>query len=103
MGGLGFVDAHVHFLSWALAQTMLRLEACANAADVVRSVAAAIDSLEPGEWLLGRGWREGDWSGDVAPHRALLDAVAPNHPVALTAKVGHSLWVNTKALEHGGL
>ena len=94
----GFVDAHTHFLSWSLAQTMLDLEGCQNIDELVGRVAGAAETLEPGIWLLGRGWREGDWSEGKRPDRGVLDAVVPNTPAALTSKDGHSLWLNSAAL-----
>ena len=95
----GFVDAHTHFLSWALAQSMLDLDGCGDIGEVVERVALEADTLEPDAWLLGRGWREGDWSLGQPPHRSVLDAVTSGSPVALTSKDGHSLWLNSAALK----
>jgi predicted amidohydrolase YtcJ len=36
-------------------------------------------------------------------HRSLLDQVAPDNPVALNDISGHSLWVNSKALQLAGV
>ena len=37
--------------------------------------------------------------GEFWPTVAELDAIAPNHPVYLTAKSLHAAWANTKALQ----
>ena len=39
----------------------------------------------------------------MAPHRALLDAVAPETPVALDSKDLHAVWVNSAALRRAGI
>ncbi len=95
----GFVDSHVHFLSWALAQGALQLDGCRDLHEVAARVAEAASGLARDAWLLGRGWREGDWQRGEAPHRRLLDAAVGDRPVALVSKDGHSLWLNTRAIE----
>ena len=94
----GFVDAHTHFLSWAQSRATLNLESCETMSELVTRVAEAARALEPGHWLFGRGWRQGDWRDTGEPHRDVLDAVSPATPVALTSKDGHSLWLNTAAI-----
>jgi predicted amidohydrolase YtcJ len=41
--------------------------------------------------------------GDAFPNRQHLDEVAPENPVALTTRDGHSLWVNSLALKRCGI
>jgi predicted amidohydrolase YtcJ len=62
----------------------------------------------PGEWILGHGWAQNDWpdlasGGDGFPTSALLDAVAPEQPVYLTAKSLHAGWVNGAAMRLAGI
>lgn len=95
----GFVDAHTHFLSWALARSALDLEGCRRVEEVAARVKAAACDLDGTAWLLGRGWREGDWDDACTPTRRALDDAAAGVPVALTSKDGHSLWLSTAALE----
>src|SRR3954451_17501013 len=52
----GFTDAHVHFPSWAIARTELRLEDAASRDEALARVAAALADVPPGGWLRGRGW-----------------------------------------------
>ena len=92
----GFVDAHVHFPSWALGRRELRLFDCRSLADAVARVQEAARSVRPGGWLRGRGWRDELWS--EKPDRQTLDAVAPGVRVALRAHDGHSLWLSSAAL-----
>jgi predicted amidohydrolase YtcJ len=88
-----FTDSHVHFPTWSLAQTEVRLdgvESLDEALDRVRRHAAR------GEWVRGTGWRDALWG--EKPTAAALDAVTGDAPAALWAKDYHSLWLNSAAL-----
>jgi predicted amidohydrolase YtcJ len=94
----GFVDSHVHFLLWSLRQEEVRLEGARSLEEAVARVAEAVGSVEPGRWVRGAGWRSGEWSPPVEPTKEALDAVSPQTPVAMMARDGHSLWLNSAAL-----
>ena len=94
----GFTDAHVHFPTWALARRQVRLEGCTSLEDAVERVQQALASAGRGRWLVGGGWRSGDWAPAVEPTKEALDHLSPETPVALTAKDEHSLWLNSAAL-----
>jgi hypothetical protein len=96
----GFNDAHVHFPTWALAQTEVNLDGCeslAEALDRVRGV-----SVVDGRWLRGYGWRSGQWSEGREPTKEDLDPITGDRPAALIAKDYHSLWLNSAALALAG-
>src|SRR5262245_3344185 len=94
----GFTDSHVHFPTWALARQEVRLEGTRSLDEALARVKGAMAAVRPGGWLRGRGWRSGDWSPAVDPTKEQLDAVTGSVPAALTARDGHSLWLNTAAL-----
>jgi predicted amidohydrolase YtcJ len=94
----GFIDAHVHFATWAVAQAEVRLEETRTIEEAVEHVRAALPSVKPGGWLRGRGWRSGDWEPAVEPTKQVLDEIAPDVPVALMARDSHSVWLNSAAL-----
>jgi predicted amidohydrolase YtcJ len=102
LGGLcvlpGFTDSHVHFAQWSLAQRQVRLEGTRSLDEAVARVAEAVARGEPGRWLRGLGWRSGEWEPHVEPTKDALDPVTGDVPVALMAKDGHSLWLNSAAL-----
>jgi hypothetical protein len=98
----GFTDSHVHFPTWALAQRQVRLEGCGSLAEAAARVRDAADSAPAGHWLLGYGWRSGDWADRVEPTRHDLDPFTPETPVALWSKDDHSLWLNSAALGRAG-
>jgi hypothetical protein len=94
----GFTDSHVHFPTWALAQSEVRLEGTRSLDEAVARVRDALTSSPEGGWLRGRGWRSGEWSPAVEPTKDALDAIAPDRPVALMARDSHSVWLNSAAL-----
>ena len=93
----GFTDSHVHFPTWALAQTEVRLEGTSSVEVAVARVRDALGS-STGTWVRGRGWRSNDWSPPREPTKHDLDAIAPDRPVALMARDSHSVWLNSAAL-----
>ncbi|MDQ2984871.1 MAG: amidohydrolase family protein [Actinomycetota bacterium] len=93
----GFTDSHVHFPKWALAQREVRLDGTRSLQEALERVLAALGDVRPEGWLRGRGWRDAEWSSGE-PTSTALDAVAGDTPVALTARDGHSLWLNSAAL-----
>src|SRR2546423_636962 len=96
----GFPDSHVHFPTWAMAQHEVRLEDTRSLDETLAHVRGALDARS-GTWLLGRGWRSGDWQPQVEPTKELLDEIAGETPVALMARDSHSVWLSSSALARG--
>jgi predicted amidohydrolase YtcJ len=71
-----------------------------SVADVQEEVKQWVAKAEPGTWIRGFGW---DSTLLMKPTRWDLDAVSPDHPLALTDFSAHCLWVNSKALELAGV
>ncbi len=94
----GFTDSHVHFAQWSLARHQVRLEGTRSLEEALARVAGAAADVPPGRWLRGLGWRSGEWNPPVEPTRQALDRVTGDVPVALMAKDGHSLWLNSAGL-----
>jgi len=99
----GLTDAHIHFQSYALNKQRVNLFEVASLEEALARVAAAAADAAPETWIRGHGWHHELWPDRVFPTAADLDSVAPNNPVALTAKSGHAYWVNSRALEIGGI
>ena len=95
----GFVDAHTHLttfgmtLRWIDFTDLSSLEACRE------RIREAIPRIAPGEWVIGRGWNHHLWPGDQEPDRHDLDDLLPNNPAMMIRICGHSIWVNSTALE----
>ncbi len=92
-----FADAHVHFPSWALARSDVRLEGASSLAEALARVAA---HPRRGTWIRGTGWRDAAWA--EPPTATALDAVTGDVPAALWAKDYHSLWLNSAGLAAAG-
>lgn len=101
----GLTDAHIHLQQYASGLQKVDCET-ATRQECLRRVAERARRLKPGEWILGHGWNQNEWipSGEGGwPSVADLDAVAPDHPVYLTAKSLHAAWANTLALRLAGV
>ncbi len=96
-----FRDAHVHPQS-GIGLSDCHFEDLETPKAVVDSVARCVAAAKPGEWVRGRGWALPVFPNGN-PNKALLDQIAPNNPVYLTAADGHSVWVNSKALALAGV
>ena len=94
----GFTDSHVHFPTWAVAQHEVRLEDTRSLDEALGRVREAVVDARPGRWLLGRGWRSGDWQPQVEPTKERLDEIVGETPVALMARDSHSVWLSSAAL-----
>jgi predicted amidohydrolase YtcJ len=105
----GIIDSHLHLAWWALASPPvtldLRAPAASSLADVQALVTAAAAERPAGTWIRGRGWREDALAGlsELGPRAVDLDAVAPEHPVALEHWSYHALWANRAALAAAGV
>ncbi len=98
----GLIDAHLHFSG--IGEAKMRLDAFWKPKqEILDSVAAAYKTAKKGEWIQGRGWNQEVWTPAVFPTKEDLDKIAPDVPVYLGRTDGHAAWVNTKALEIGGI
>ncbi len=92
-----FADSHVHFPTWALAQSDVRLDGAAGLTEALDRVRRHPTS---GSWIRGTGWRDAGW--EAHPTKETLDEVTGATPAALWAKDYHSLWLNSAALALAG-
>ena len=70
------------------------------ALDTLRGCLADIPD---GNWLRGGQWNDGLFAGVDKTPKAILDEIAPNHPVFLMDWSVHNAWVNSRALESFGI
>ncbi|MEU6175280.1 amidohydrolase [Streptantibioticus parmotrematis] len=98
----GFQDAHVHPVLAGTTRRTCDLHDLEEAQDYVAAVAAYAAAHPDRRWITGGGWSMEAFPGGT-PHRALLDGVVPDRPVALPNRDGHGVWANTRALEIAGI
>lgn len=99
----GFIDGHIHLPGYGLSLRRVDLGQTRSVREAVEAMAAAARGIPPGEWLRGRGWDKNVWAEDRFPTRHDLDPAASSHPVILSSKDGHLLWVNSAALRGAGI
>ena len=104
-GGLvapGFQDCHIHPYHAGLDMIACDLTPYDTADGYLTRIAEyAVDNPEL-SWISGGGWSMDSFPGGL-PTAAALDAVVPDRPAYFPNRDGHGAWVNTKALEVGGI
>ena len=97
----GLIDCHHHFESYSLG--MRRIDAETDSVEeLLERVIERASCQEKGSWIRGFGWNQNAWGGEF-PTGEMLDRVAPDHPVFLTAKSGHAGWANSRAMREAGV
>jgi predicted amidohydrolase YtcJ len=99
----GFIDSHIHFYEWALNRQEIKLDDLTHLEELSTRVRVAADSRPPGQWIIGYGWNEADWTEQCIPTRETLDRVAPAHPVLLYRCDLHLAVANSIALNLAGI
>lgn len=99
----GLVDAHTHAGGMGRYAPPADLDTSSREA-IVASVAEHAETNPEMDWIEMCCWpvRLYD-NGRTGPHKRDLDRVVPDRPVWLTSDIGHSIWVNSKALELMGI
>ncbi len=95
-----FTDSHCHIWGLGMKATGLDFSDCNTAVECCEK--ALKSPFYRGNWLVGRGWNQEKWGGKL-PDKSLLDMYFPNTPVCFTRIDGHSIWVNSKAIEVSGI
>ena len=99
----GFVDAHTHFLTYGLTLQWVDLRNETSLEACRQKIAQAVAAHRPGEWIIGRGWNHHQWEEGREPSRQDLDDLAPENPMLMIRACGHSVWVNSLALNIAGI
>ena len=95
----GFHDIHVHPVHGGVTYLQCNLSEIRGLENLLIKIQSCADNNPNSEWLLGGGWAVDNFAADTLPDKKLLDQIMPNKPVSLKSSDGHSLWVNSKALE----
>jgi predicted amidohydrolase YtcJ len=98
----GFIDAHAHFVGYALNLLRVNLVGTKSWEDILEKL-QAFAKENPTGWILGEGWDQNDWPEKRYPNPALLNKLYPNRPVLLTRVDGHAAIANSFALQEAGI
>ena len=99
----GLIDGHVHLGSGLSLVRGVNLYGIADRDKWLETISAKAEELPKGTWIVGGRWDHTLTPGAALPTKQELDAIVSDHPVALSDVDGHSTWVNSLALELGGV
>jgi len=99
----GIFDLHTHpFITPWYGSMNLSLENPGDPDAILEAVRAYAQAQPEKDWIIGGQWLLGVFPND-SPHKKLLDEVVGDRPVALLDQTGHSMWLNSRALELAGI
>lgn len=100
----GFHDAHLHFFHTALGSSpYMLMDMGKSEADLMAKTRAFAASLPDDAWVITQGWRDYRWDPPVPPTKRSLDEAFPDRPCAMYSGDGHTMWLNSRALELVGI
>lgn len=96
----GFLEAHCHPGGAGAKMTLITsLDPNASLEECVKTMKDYMDANPDKNMYQGMGFEE----HDVKPRADMLDAICPDKIMMCTDSGGHSMWLNTKAMEHFGI
>jgi predicted amidohydrolase YtcJ len=95
----GFNDAHLHLADAGLQQLNVDLTGVKSLDEFRQRIVKFLETIKPGDWILGGGWDETLWPMKVTPTRWDLDEISGAHPIFLERIDGHIGIANTRALQ----
>ncbi|KAB1201210.1 Transcription initiation factor TFIID subunit 2 [Morella rubra] len=98
----GFIDSHVHLLFGGLQIVRVELRGVNQKDEFIRKVKEAVRNAQEGSWILGGGWNNNLWGGEL-PVASWIDDITPYNPVWLSRMDGHMGLANSVALKLSGI
>lgn len=98
----GFVDAHDHFATFAIAKMGVNLSGIVGRDAILAAVHAYVETQPSDALLRGYAWMP-DSFAEGGPRREWLDTVTGERPMILFSADAHDLWFNTAAMQAAGI
>lgn len=98
----GFNDVHTHLMNGGMDMDNVNLSGAGTLTDVQQRIRTFAEANRDRSWIRGRGWGYGAFPNNM-PTRQLLDAAIPDRPAVMRCFDGHSIWVNSRALQLAGI
>ena len=97
----GFNDAHLHLVSLGLDRIETDLSSAESRGEALDALERNAATTDEGAWVLGFGYDESLWGVGEREYLALeeLDAVSTNHPIAAVRVDGHTVSLNSAAMD----
>ena len=95
----GLVDSHMHLIGHGERLLRLDLSACTSYQEVLNLVAERVKTTKQGEWIIGEGWNENNFTDRKDVHKRDLDDLSRRHPIVLKRVCRHVTLVNSYLLE----
>ena len=101
----GINDAHIHFLEGSLGLTGIDLYESKTLEEALAAIESFVKKNPEKKWITGMGWQYSIFQGGMPTKEALqqLNKIVNDRPVYIDAYDGHSIWVNSKAMEMAGV
>ena len=95
----GFHDIHIHPVHGGVTHLQCNLNNIRKISELLTKIKSCVTDRTTNEWVVGGGWSIDIFSAENLPDKKLLDSITNTIPISLKSSDGHSLWVNSKALE----
>ena len=94
-----FQDVHIHPTLGGTAYSECPLFDTGNVDDILAVIRGCIDANSEAEYISATGWRWSQFVDAQPPHKSTLDQLDFTGPIITGDADGHTLWVNSAALE----
>jgi predicted amidohydrolase YtcJ len=102
----GFIDAHSHALSGALANNLMDyvgMSRFRTTEEVLEHLGQKAMETPEGEWITGRNWDPAVQDGPEELTITILDSISVKHPIFILNASGHLAYANSRAFEAAGI
>ena len=98
----GIIDSHHHLMSVGAKLSAIRLDECRSIEEMIELVRERAGKTPPGDWIIGQGFNESNFSEGRLPTRHDIDPATSDHPVILM-RFFNTDAVNSRALGLAGV
>lgn len=99
----GFIEGHAHPFEYGDQLRSIQVRDVSKEV-ILHRISEAVKTVPAGQWITaGMGFNNEVWEDPSYPTKEELDAVAPDHPVAVPRMDGHLVWFNSRAFEAAGV
>jgi len=99
----GMQDVHIHPISGGIEANGCDLNAATTVDGYIAIIKKYAEEHPEQPWIKGGGWSMAAFGPGALARKELIDAVVPDRPVILWSADGHTVWVNSRALEVAGI